>query len=273
MAGAYHDDAGRGFRRANLDLATVIGLAGGFVLVAGGMLMGGSLVSFVDGPSVLIVLGGTAAVTTTCFSVDEMRGSARAIAKAVLYSARNPSHAAMRVLQVAEYARKNGILGLQGAMLESMRAEVFLHKGLTMMVDGSVHDEVQAVMQAEIQATVNRHGKAVGILRKAAEVSPAMGLIGTLIGLVQMLGRLDDPAAIGPGMAVALITTFYGVILANMVFAPLAAKLERNSAEETMVLQLYMLGVVSIARQENPRRLEMLLNSVLSPPQRVRYFD
>ncbi|MEO5373487.1 MAG: MotA/TolQ/ExbB proton channel family protein [Alphaproteobacteria bacterium] len=274
MAEGYvTQSASPGRRRLDLDLATVAGLAGGLVLLAGGVLMGGPLTSFLDAPSLLIVVGGTLAVTTTCFSLDEMRTAARAVSRAVVRSPHNPSHAALRVIQVAEYARRSGILGLQGAMLDTLRTVPFLHKGLAMVVDGSVHDEVQTVMQAEIQALAGRHATTPAILRKAAEVSPAMGLIGTMIGLVQMLGHLSDPAAIGPSMAVALITTFYGAILAHMVFAPLAAKLERNSAEESMVLHVYMLGVISIARQENPRRLEALINSVLAPAQRVRYFD
>ena len=106
-----------------------------------------------------------------------------------------------------------------------------------------------------------------------AEFSPAMGLIGTLIGLVQMLGNLQDPANIGPSMAVALLTTFYGAVLANMVFMPLAAKLERNSSEETLISTIYMMGASSVGRQENPRRLENLINSIVSPEDRIQYFD
>jgi chemotaxis protein MotA len=100
-----------------------------------------------------------------------------------------------------------------------------------------------------------------------------MGLIGTLVGLVQMLSRLDEPSTIGPSMAVALLTTFYGAVLANLVFSPLASKLERNSREEALVDQIYLMGALSIGRQENPRRLEMLLNSLLPPDQRIKYFD
>jgi chemotaxis protein MotA len=120
---------------------------------------------------------------------------------------------------------------------------------------------------------VQRHHKSASVLKKAAEFAPAMGLIGTLIGLVQMLGNLDDPASIGPSMAVALLTTFYGAVLANMVFSPMASKLERNSGEEAIVNSIYVMGASSIGRQENPRRLEMLLNSVLPPAKRIQYFD
>jgi chemotaxis protein MotA len=127
-------------------------------------------------------------------------------------------------------------------------------------------------MRREMHAIQQRHARSAGILRKAAEVAPAMGLIGTLIGLVQMLSHLEDPSTIGPGMAVALLTTFYGAVLATLVFAPLAAKLERNSADEMLVNQVYVISCVSIARQENPRRLEAQVNALLPPARRVRYF-
>jgi chemotaxis protein MotA len=110
-------------------------------------------------------------------------------------------------------------------------------------------------------------------LRKAADISPAMGLIGTLIGLVQMLSNLEDPSSIGPSMAIALLTTFYGAILSNMLFAPLAAKLERNSAEEALAAEMVLLGTTSISRQENPRRLETSVNALLPPAKRVWFFE
>jgi chemotaxis protein MotA len=128
-------------------------------------------------------------------------------------------------------------------------------------------------MRRDLQATLQRHAKGAGVLRKAAEYAPAMGLIGTLIGLVQMLGNLDDPSAIGPAMAVALLTTFYGAVLANMLLSPLAAKLERNSEDEALLNLVYLTAAVSMGRQENPRRLEMLLNSILPPAKRVHYFN
>ena len=133
--------------------------------------------------------------------------------------------------------------------------------------------EWEAVAIPAFNEMTLRHEKSAGVFRKAAEVSPAMGLIGTLVGLVQMLGNLEDPSTIGPAMAVALLTTFYGAILANMVFAPLASKLERNSDEEALVQNLYLLGAVSIGRRENPRHLEAMLNSLLPPSARLQQFD
>ena len=255
------------------DPATVAGLIGGFVLIVAAIALGSDPLGFIDLPSVLIVIGGTLAVTTISFKFSEIGGTARVLMRTVNYRERDPSDAAYMLIRIAEHARRNGVLGLQGQVLASLKSEQLLHKALSLVVDGVPGEEVERMMRQEIQATIHRHTKASGVLRRAAEVSPAMGLIGTLIGLVQMLGNLDDPSTIGPAMAVALLTTFYGAILANMVFAPLASKLDRNSQEEALVYHLYTLGVMSIAKQENPRRLEMLLNSVLPPAQRVRVYD
>ncbi len=264
------DSAGR--QKAGVDLATVAGLAIGFALVATAIILGGSPSSFINIPSILIVVGGTIAITTVSYSLGEMIRTLRVIGKTFSKQKRSPNDAAMMVLQIAEMARKQGILTLQNT-LESTRHEPMFHKGVGMVVDGTPGEEVELIMRRDMVATTQRHNRASGVLRRMAELSPAMGLIGTLIGLVQMLANLDDPSSIGPSMAVALLTTFYGAVLANMVFAPLAAKLEQNSQEEAMVNQVFVLAASSIGRQENPRRLEILLNSVLPPAQRVNYFD
>ncbi|MEE8394004.1 MAG: MotA/TolQ/ExbB proton channel family protein [Rhodospirillales bacterium] len=258
--------------KSSMDMATVIGLICGFGLILSAIVMGGDPKSFINPPGVLIVIGGTTAVTTMCFSLSEVAQSLRIVMKTVFYSSRDPSNAAIQVLQIAEMARKQGVLSLQN-VLDTMQGEPFLHKGISMVVDGTPGEDVENIMRRDIMATIQRHNKSTSILRRAAEFAPAMGLIGTLIGLVQMLGNLDDPSTIGPSMAVALLTTFYGAVLANMVFSPLASKLERNSAEEAMISNVYLMGAASVGRQENPRRLEMLLNSILPPSKRVRYFD
>ena len=258
--------------KSTMDMATITGLVCGFGLIATAIILGGSPGSFVNPPAILIVIGGTLAVTTACFSLAEMSRTLRVVMKTIFYSSRDPSDAAIQVLKIAEMARKEGVLALQN-ILGSVQAEPFLHKGVSMVVDGTPGGEVETIMRRDLYSTVQRHAKSTNVLRKMGEFSPAMGLIGTLIGLVQMLGNLEDPSTIGPSMAIALLTTFYGAVLANMVFLPLAAKLERNSTEEALVSNVYMMGAASIGRQENPRRLEMLLNSLLPPSQRVRYFD
>jgi chemotaxis protein MotA len=259
-------------RRSNLDFATVIGLLCGFGLVISAIVLGGSPGSFINPPSVLIVIGGTIAITTACFSLAEMGRTFRTIGKTLFHTSRDSSQTATQVLQIAELARKKGVLAMQN-ILGSVRNEPFLYKGLQMVVDGTPGEEVENIMRRDLQATIQRHAKSTSVLRKMGEFSPAMGLIGTLIGLVQMLGNLDNPATIGPSMAVALLTTFYGAVLANMVFLPLASKLERNSQEEALINNLIVMGAASIVNQENPRRLEMMLNSILPPANRVQYFD
>jgi chemotaxis protein MotA len=258
--------------RPAMDMATVVGLACGFGLLVLAIIVGGSPLSFVNLPAVLIVIGGTLAVTTICFSVAEIGHSAQVVMQTIFQTNRDSSDAAIHSLKVAETARRKGILALQN-VLPAFETEPFLHKGLSMVVDGTPGEEVEAIMRRDMLATQQRHAKSTNVLRKMAEFSPAMGLIGTLIGLVQMLSNLDDPSTIGPSMAVALLTTFYGAVLANMVFMPLASKLERNSAEELLLHQVYIMAAGSVGRQENPRRLEMLINSILPPAKRVRYFD
>jgi chemotaxis protein MotA len=257
---------------STMDLATIIGLIAGFGLISSAIILGGDPLAFVNPPSILIVIGGTLAVTSMCFTLKEMAGSLGVISKTFFYSSFDASDAAMQVLELSEMARKKGVLSLQN-MVDSLKEQPFLYKGMLMIVDGTPSEEVESILRLDRSATLERHKKGASILRKAAEFAPAMGLIGTLIGLVQMLGNLEDPSTIGPAMAVALLTTFYGAVLANMVFSPMAAKLERNSTAESTVTNVYLMGASSIGRQESPRRLEMLLNSILPPSKRIQYFD
>ncbi len=255
-----------------MDFATIVGLVSGFALLGMAIILGGTPGAFVDGPSLLIVFGGTFAVPAMSYSVAEILRVPQVVLQAIFNTTNDPRTAASQMLELAELARENGALALQDVQPRLAHLP-FLHHGVSMVVDGSKSDEIERVMSRKVNAMAARHSKAAGVLRKAAEVSPAMGLIGTLVGLVQMLGQLDDPSTIGPSMAVALLTTFYGAVLSNMVFSPLAAKLERNSDEEMLLNNIYVTGVTSIGRQENPRRLEMLVNTLLSPAERVQHFD
>ncbi|MEK9673840.1 MAG: MotA/TolQ/ExbB proton channel family protein [Rhodospirillaceae bacterium] len=258
--------------QTTIDGATILGLFVGFALIAVSIVMGGSPGSFLNVPSVLIVIGGTFAITTASFSLQEMGRTIRVASKTFTRNNRDPSSVAFQTLQIAEMARKQGVLALQN-VIGGVRSEPLLLIGLDMVIDGTPGEEVEAILRRDMQATYQRHQKSINVLRRMAELSPAMGLIGTLIGLVQMLGNLDDPSKIGPSMAVALLTTFYGAVLSNMVFTPLANKLERNSTDEALINQIYVLSTGSIGRQENPRRLEMMLNSILPPERRINYFD
>ncbi|WP_334129489.1 motility protein A [Sneathiella sp.] len=255
-----------------IDYATVFGLFGSFTLITGAVLLGGSLASFFNLPSVLLVLGGTFLVTMISFSLSEVMRAQKVIFGTLFAKSISPDYAAYSMLELADKCRGKGVLHLQN-YIQTLDEDSFQRKSLQLVIDGLPADEVSRILQNDLSGMIARHNSTSGVLRKAAEVAPAMGLIGTLVGLVQMLGNLNDPESIGPAMAVALLTTFYGAVLANMFFNPLASKLERNSAEEVLLNRVFMLGAQSIGRQENPRRLEMLLNTLLPPASRVQYYS
>jgi chemotaxis protein MotA len=258
--------------RGRLDSATLLGFASGFGLVAAAMTVGGSPWSFFDLPAFLIVIGGTFGVTTICFPMHELLQTPRVIGKALVRPTRDAQRTAWEMLSIAEVARKKGLLDIEDN-LDTAASDPMAVEALELVADGVPSNEIENVLQREIDAMVDRHMAGANVMRKAADVSPAMGLIGTLIGLVQMLSNLEDPSSIGPSMAIALLTTFYGAILSNMVFSPLAAKLERNSAEEALAAEMVLLGASSISRKENPRRLETSVNAILPPAKRVWFFE
>jgi chemotaxis protein MotA len=258
--------------RPVFDMGSGIGLIGAGVIIATAVWLGGSAAAFLDLPSSLIVLGGTAATTLVSFPLMDVLRVPRQVLEAILRRPANPAILAREVLRLAEQARQTGPLGLE-EMLPKIRSNEFLHQAVGMIVDGMPSDQIERTLASELASHSRSARKASDIMRRAGEVAPAMGLIGTLVGLVQMLGHLDDPTAIGPAMAVALLTTFYGAILANVVFLPLAGKLDRNAEDEILLHQIYTAGAASIARQENPRRLELVINTILPPGSRIHYFD
>lgn len=255
-----------------LDYATIIGLFGSFAVITAAVLIGGSYTAFYNLPSVLIVLGGTFLVTTMSYSLFEVLRSQKLVMQTLFTARDKPLDVAYDMIELAERCRGKGILKLQD-YVGAKDAESFQGKALQLVVDGLPADDVNKILNNELRAMTSRHNASAGILHRAAEVAPAMGLIGTLVGLVQMLSNLEDPSTIGPAMAVALLTTFYGAVLANMFFSPLASKLERNSAEEALINRIYIASATSIGRQENPRRLEMVLNTLLPPTERVQFYN
>ncbi|MFZ5608728.1 MAG: motility protein A [Pseudomonadota bacterium] len=251
-------------------MTAIFGIISGFALILAAMAMGGPAAAFVNGTGILIVIFGTCAVTAISFTSEELAELPAAL-HTLLFGARDePAQAAIRSLELAERARRDGLIKLPGAINASHAPA--LAKALSLLADGTEIADIERMMERETVASAARYRGTVEILRRAGEVAPAMGLIGTLIGLVQLLGTLDDPAAIGPAMAVALLTTFYGAVLAHMVFLPLAARADRRREAEYLLGSLYSLTAVSIGRQENPRRLEMALNALLPPNKQVQYF-
>lgn len=254
-----------------LELSTAAGIFCAITMVLVAISTGGSAESFINLPSILIVIGGTFAITTACFNMSEIWRAQKLIIRTVIYKKYHMTEIAEYMMELTNKARKSGVLELQN-IIAAGRADAFLERGLSMVIDGVPVERIEYLMQQDINSLTERHSSVVSVFRKSAEIAPAMGLIGTLIGLVQMLSRLDDPSSIGPAMAVALLTTFYGAMLSYVVFSPLANKLERITNEELLVNQIYMEGILSIAKQENPRQLENVINSLLPPSKRIRYF-
>jgi len=254
------------------DLATILGLVSAIGLIVAAISMGSGNANFINGPSFMIVILGTMAATSVSYTGDELKHVPGIIGNTLLRRVRQPSIMAKQLMDIAMLARKKGLLALS-AIEPELRKDPFLARAVQLVTDGYGGEDIDRVLGQEVDAISERHRRSASVLRRASEIAPAMGLIGTLVGLVQMLAQLDDPSSIGPAMAVALLTTFYGAILGTIVLAPMAAKLERNSNDETMLKNLILTAMGSIARQENPRRLEMLLNSDLPPEDRIKYFD
>lgn len=221
---------------------------------------GGSFASFLDLRSAIIVVGGTAIAVLLSSPRGELRAAVIAVCRPP--AASDPAAMAETLMAIARRARHGGLLGLQERLADPTLPP-YLRRGLGFAVDGTAEDEADTLLRLEAHSAAERDRQPAQLLRRAADYAPAMGLIGTLIGLVQMLGRLDDPAALGPSLAVALLTTFYGAVLANLVLNPLAANLERRAAAEAQIRTMIRFAILLIIRRDNPSRLQMLLNSLL----------
>lgn len=254
------------------DWITIFSMIFSLLLVAVGIAMGNQNASFIDVPSILIVILGTITVTFTSYTGREIGLAMPVIWGSIVRQVFNPSTLARELLDLTVITRRRGILALN-IYADQLARHPFMENTLQMAADGMTAPEVARLVHQDIDMMLEGYKKAAGMLRRASEIAPAMGLIGTLIGLVQMLVSLDDPASIGPSMALALLTTFYGAIMGTMVLAPLAAKLERNANEEVLIKTLIQTTALAMLAQINPRKLELDLNSHLPPDQRIRYFD
>ncbi|HIF9325362.1 TPA: flagellar motor protein PomA [Photobacterium damselae] len=252
-----------------MDLATLIGMLGAFAFIVMAMLLGGSLGMFFDMPSVLIVFGGTTFVVLMKYSIGQFLGAAKIAAKAFMYKTDNPEELIANIVEMADAARKGGFLALEEMEIDNP----FLRKGIDLLVDGHDADVVRATLQKDISLTHERHEQGIGIFTSFGDVGPAMGMIGTLIGLVAMLSNMDDPKSIGPAMAVALLTTLYGSILANMVALPIADKLSLRKDQERLNRRLILDGVLAIQDGQNPRVIDGYLKNYLHEKKRVTAMD
>ncbi len=253
-----------------MDLATIVGLVAAFGLMLSAILQGGSLMIFVDVPSMTIVIGGTIGTALVNFPFGDVFSAFKVARHAFFHKASSPVDTIGKLITYAGKARKEGILSLQSVMNE-IEDEFFL-KGLQMAVDGQEPEALKDMLDKEIEYVMERHDKGASIFMTFAAISPAMGMIGTLIGLVQMLQNMSDPSSIGPAMAVALLTTFYGAVIANIVATPLANKLKLRSASEVLNKTLVTEGMKSILEGENPRLMEQRLHAFVAPTDRESNF-
>jgi chemotaxis protein MotA len=247
----------------SVDIATLIGIVLAFGLIVWAINLGGSLSQFFDAPSLAIVIGGTLAAILANTPLPKVINLISVFKKTVLHAAPEPDTIIGKMVTYAERARREGILALE----EDSESETdeFLRKGLRLAVDGTDPQLLEKILQTDVAQIESRHGEGKKILEAGGTFAPAFGMIGTLVGLVNMLAALDDPSSIGQGMATALITTFYGAVLANALFLPLAGKLGTRSEEEILIKQMIIDGIMAIQSGDSPRIVEEKLKSFLSP--------
>ncbi len=254
-----------------MDLGTVIGLVLIFGLLVASMMMGVGIAPYIDIPSVLIVIGGSMGALLVQFKMEQMKNFGKVFMIAIKPPLTDVPGLIKKLVDYATQARRDGILSLEQAA--NNEENDFLRKGLSMAVDGSEPNTIRELLEIEMDQTLDRHKGFAGIFDSWAALGGAFGMIGTLIGLVAMLMNMADPAAIGPAMAVALITTFYGAVIGNVFGAPIAGILLTRAGDEATVQLLIIEGIMSIQAGDNPRTLEAKLLSFLPPKERISQFE
>ena len=250
-----------------MDIATIGGLILAIALVIGSILLGGGLGAFVDVPSIMIVFGGSFASVFVTFPMKKALSTAAVVKNCFLFQLPAPNEVITQFSEFATTARRDGLLALEGAV-ENIE-DPFLKRGIEQVVGGTSGDDLAASLDLEVEQIGNRHASGKKIVDAIASAAPAFGMIGTLIGLVQMLNNLSDPSQIGGGMAVALLTTLYGAVIANMFCIPLSGKLEARAAEEAMIRELMITGLVSLVEGHAPCAVEERLHAFLAPKARI----
>ena len=240
-----------------MDLATIIGLVGAFAMVIMAMVLssGGDVIMFFDVPSILIVAVGSHFVILMKYSFPQFIGAAKGGMKIINFKSQPPEELIEKIVELADAARKGGLLSLESAEIPNE----FMNKGINLLVDGHDRDVVKNILAGEVKMASARHQLTAGIFKGLGDVAPAMGMIGTLVGLVAMLANMDDPKTIGPSMAIALLTTLYGALIANMIAIPISDKCLLRDDEEKLTNQLIIDGLLAIQSGQNPRVIEQAL--------------
>lgn len=254
-----------------MDLGTVIGLVLILGLLFGAMAMGVGIGPYIDIPSVLIVIGGSIGALLVAFKMEQMKNFVKIFMIAVKPPQENLIELIKKLVDYSTQARRDGILSLEAAA--NNEENEFLKKGLSLAVDGNEPDTIRDLLEIDMEQTSSRHKGNAAIFDQWAGLAGAMGMIGTLIGLVAMLLNMSDPSAIGPAMAVALLTTMYGAMIGNIFGTPIANVLMIRDDDETLVKTVILEGIMSIQAGDNPRTLEAKLLSFLPPKERVSQFE
>lgn len=247
-----------------MDLATLVGIVGALGLIVVAMMMAGEFSMFIDAPSLVIVVGGSFFAAMAKFGLGQFLSAMKIAGKSFVFKIDDPSDLIEEIVTLADMARKGGLLSLEGKEVGNK----FLEKGIQLLVDGHDPDVVRAMMSKDRSLAEQRHLNGSAIFAALGDVSPAMGMIGTLVGLVAMLANMSDPKAIGPAMAIALLTTLYGSLLANIVFLPISDKLRLRMAQEVMIKNLIIDALLAIQSGQNPRIVDSMLRTYL--PERKR---
>ena len=247
-----------------MDIASLLGMVLGLVMTVFGILSNkADLFGYIDVASVIITIGGSVSGVLGSFKLSDFINGFMSFALVFKEDTMDPGEIIGNVINLANVARKEGLLALEEASNDI--DDPFLKKGIMLVVDGTDPELVRGILETELACLEDRHKKVIGFWEKWAELGPAWGMIGTLIGLVNMLNNMEDAAAIGPAMAVALLTTLYGSMIANWLCTPIASKMKVNNDLEVIVKDVMVEGLLSIQAGENPRVIEEKLKSFLSP--------
>ena len=250
-----------------MDIATIVGILAGFGLIIFTLVTGaGGITVFIDIPSVALTIGGMICATLIHFSMPQFLSIFSIVKRTIITKIPSSSNILQQMVNFAAINRRDGALALEQEI--SKIDDSFFVKGLQMLVDGSSAESIRDILEMEIQYLQERHAKGKKILEFMGAAAPAFGMIGTLIGLVQMLCNMSDPSSIGSGMAVALITTFYGAIVSNLICIPLAGKLGIYSKAESTAMEMIVEGVCAIAEGENPTAVREKLQVFVSKSSR-----
>jgi|CXWL01.1.fsa_nt_gi chemotaxis protein MotA len=250
-----------------MDISSLIGFLLAIILIVGSILIGSSPISaFIDIPSILIVFGGSIGAAMICFPIKSIIGMPRVMMKVFRSTPVDVKGMIVQIVSLAETARRDGLLALEGRLEEVTNP--FIKLGIQLAVDGTRPEVIEDILRTEIDAISGRHREGKAVMDQLGRFAPAYGMIGTLLGLIMMLSNMADPSGIGSGMAVALITTLYGAVASNVVFMPFAEKLASNNKYELNALEIVVRGVMAIQSGENPRVIEQKLYTFLPAKQR-----